>query len=349
MKLSVYKILTAMSLMLGAAAFDFVVAQSVSIDAPTPVSASTIRGKIAARDIGDPRPTAHYYVFEAAAGDVFLKIESSNLEGEIDVFYADNLRPVTRINLYADGSLLSTSREVYLRKAEKLILRIEAKTPTDDPGTYAIKFEGSWIAMAPAKDTGTPELPKATGSSDAGVKVNSVGTIVEVKPKPTPTPRATTTAAVKATETVQTPAAVSTVPKPKSTNSAKSVDSRPKLVVTDDLAKSEEVKPKESAAKSKTTTKPQPKTSPKATAKTAKKLPVETPKTETPKPDPAAELAEKLESLRLIVEFTDGRKIERPMNKVVRFGVDKGILTIVSTEGSIGRYSIVDVLKISIE
>jgi len=68
-----------------------------------------------------------------------------------------------------------------------------------------------------------------------------------------------------------------------------------------------------------------------------------------PKPDPAAELAKAMENVRLVVEFKDGAKIERPMNEVMRFGVDKGVLTIVNKNGTIGRYSILNVVRMTIE
>ena len=56
-----------------------------------------------------------------------------------------------------------------------------------------------------------------------------------------------------------------------------------------------------------------------------------------------------MENIRLVVDFKDGSKIERPMNEVVRFGVDKGILTIINKDGSIGKFSILEITKISVE
>jgi hypothetical protein len=37
------------------------------------------------------------------------------------------------------------------------------------------------------------------------------------------------------------------------------------------------------------------------------------------------------------------------MNEVLRFSVDKGVLTVISRDGSIGRYSILDVEKVTIQ
>ncbi|NJM52801.1 MAG: hypothetical protein HC846_05050, partial [Blastocatellia bacterium] len=83
---------------------------------------------------------------------MFLKIEAANLNGDIDIFYADNLRPLTKISIYADSSPTQTGREIYLRKQEKLILKVEGKSPNDDPATFSIKFEGSFLAMAANKE-----------------------------------------------------------------------------------------------------------------------------------------------------------------------------------------------------
>ncbi len=37
------------------------------------------------------------------------------------------------------------------------------------------------------------------------------------------------------------------------------------------------------------------------------------------------------------------------MSEVLKVGVDKGVLTIISKDGAIGRYSILDVAKMTIE
>ena len=56
-----------------------------------------------------------------------------------------------------------------------------------------------------------------------------------------------------------------------------------------------------------------------------------------------------LENIHLIILFKDGTKIERPMSDVLKVSVDKGILTVISKDGSVGRYSILDVAKMTIE
>ena len=60
-------------------AFNFVCvkAQSTNIEFPTAVTTNEIKGKIAARDVGDSRLTSHYYYFNGTQGDIFIKINIS--------------------------------------------------------------------------------------------------------------------------------------------------------------------------------------------------------------------------------------------------------------------------------
>ena len=66
-------------------------------------------------------------------------------------------------------------------------------------------------------------------------------------------------------------------------------------------------------------------------------------------PFPVVVAAADLANIRLIVDFKDGRKIERPMNEILKVGVDKGILTVITKDGYVGRYSMLDIAKITIE
>ena len=56
-----------------------------------------------------------------------------------------------------------------------------------------------------------------------------------------------------------------------------------------------------------------------------------------------------LEKVNLVILFKDGTTIQRPMSEVLRFTVDKGLLTVIAKDGSIGRYSILDVARVTIE
>ncbi len=53
--------------------------------------------------------------------------------------------------------------------------------------------------------------------------------------------------------------------------------------------------------------------------------------------------------MHLIILLKDGTRIERVMSEVVKVGVDRGILTVIGKDGSIVRYSILDVAKMTIE
>ena len=103
--------------------FPAIYAQSTDQNFPTPVTTNEINGKIPARDVGDARLTSYFYVFNGNQGDVFINVVTKNLDGDIDVFTLNGLRPMTKIRVYSDNSDSETGRIVYLRQPEKLILR----------------------------------------------------------------------------------------------------------------------------------------------------------------------------------------------------------------------------------
>src|SRR5205085_1269229 len=70
---------------------------------------------------------------------------------------------------------------IYLRKREDLILRVEARSPNDDEGTYRLSFGGSFEPVVGGPDIAETETP-ATEAPVTGRKtkrVNSVGATVE--------------------------------------------------------------------------------------------------------------------------------------------------------------------------
>lgn len=163
-------------------------AQSTNQNFPTPVTTNEINGQIAARDIGDSRLTTYFYVFDANQGDVFINVVTKNLDGDIDIFTVNGLRPLTKIRVYSDNSDNETGRIVYLRQPEKLILRVEGRTPNDDPASFRIKFAGSFSPLKATAETDDTNFPEVKTENQGEVRVNSVGTIIEVKPKATPQP-----------------------------------------------------------------------------------------------------------------------------------------------------------------
>lgn len=323
-------------------------AQSTNQSFPTAVTTNEINGSIKARDVGDARLTTYFYAFNGNQGDVFINVVTKNFDGDIDVFTADNLRPLTKIVVYSDSSDNETGRVIYLRQATKMILRIQGRSPNNEAAEFRIKFAGSFQPLLDTANVEEPKLPEIKPDENSGIRVNSVGTIIEVKPKPTPQPVEKTEEKEIPKEEVKTDES-ETVAKQddevekteektddKEKSETEKSQTKPEVVVTDNLPKTEEKETPEEKPETKTAKVKTPKTV-KPKTKTAKK------NDETPKePNP-------LENIRLIVLFKDGTKIERPMSEVLKVSVDKGILTIINKDGSIGRYSILDVAKMTIE
>ncbi len=293
--------------------------QSSDQNFPTPLASNIASGTIKARDIGDSRLTTYYYAFNGGQGDIFINVTTKNFNGDIDVFAVEAMRPLTKILIFADSSVNETGRLIYLRKPERLLLRIQGRSPDDDPASFQIKFGGSFIALA-SKEIDEPEAPTLETDTSGSVRVNSVGTILEapvrkntvakVDPKPNP---------ISIESQVSAPAEPSKVKKTPSPRPAKI-----KVSVGDAVKPKpgKEVDPESKKAA--------------AAKKTAPK------KKEEPQPDPLA-------NVRLIIAFKNGDSLERPLPEILKFSVDKGVLTVIAKDGSIRRYSMVDVTKVTIE
>ena len=325
-------------------------AQSTNQNFPTAVTTNEISGAIKARDLGDARLTSYFYVFNGKQGDVFINVMTKNLDGDIDIFTADNLKPLSKITVYSDNPNSVTGRVIYLREPQKLILRVEGKTPTDEPATFRVKFAGSFEAVAGVAETEENKEPSVNSNEQGDVRVNSVGTIIETKPKPTPTPKVEIAKVEKpkkaskkgslkpdkTEETVETPEEK----KPETVVTETVPDKKAEPVIKSNGKPTKEITPKfEKTLKTK-------RVKPKKPPTTAK---VETETSIDKKPEVKAVEPALLENIRLIVIFKDGTKIERPMSEILKVGVDKGILTVITKDGNIGRYSILDVAKMTIE
>lgn len=367
--------------LLGGLAFS-IGAQSTNQSFPTAITTNEISGKIAARDLGDARLTSFFYVFNAAQGDVFINVVTTNLNGDIDIFTADNLRPLSKITLYADASDSETGRVVYLRQPTKLILRIEGRTPNDAAATFRVKFAGNF-APALLADNPEAETPQIKTDNQTDVRVNSVGTIIEIKPKPTPQPKETIAAVKPAAIEQKAEIAVKTeqpIAEAKVEN-----EKKPQVIVTEqigsDKAKIETVEANEveeekikevEASKVEKAAVEKSRTDEAETAKVITEEPAaEKTESETAAENAAtAKVAETkrvakskrkpvksaapaapnpLAGIRLVVNLKDGSTVEHPMSEVERVNVVKGILTIITKDGKIERYSILDVTKTTIE
>lgn len=355
--------LAALILFFGVATAD---AQSTTQDLPTPVVSNEISGTIKARDLGDSRITTYYYAINGEQGDLFINLVTHNFTGDIDVFTINGLKPVTKIVVYADYGDVETGRAIYLRKAERLLLRVQGKTPNDDPATFRLKFAGSFVA-GKADDATQTELPKVSGESRGNVRVNSVGTII-----PSP-PRATEARAEKDDEKEPEAARKAETKTDEDTASKSDVraetKSAPEVVVTDPV----EPKPKAVKPPVRRNTAAQRRAAVKAQTETAKVEEKKDPSSETasntsPEPvaatkqppsrsrparnakkPPAEPKVDPLASVNLVIQFKNGDLLEKKMNEVFRFSVDKGVLTVILKDGAITKYPVTDIAKLTIE
>ncbi len=350
----------ALFVMLVAAGAGAASAQSTLQEFPTPVEANLIEGTIEARVIGDSRLTSYYYVFDATQGDMFVNVVTENFAGDIDLFFLNGLRPISKIVLYADAPVNETGRAVYFRRTERLLLRVQGRTPNDDPAKFTIKFAGSFAAVNAEDFPEAPELPTVRLRQTDAQAATSAGTLI---PKPTPNPeevRAAELAAEREAEAERERTEAERVAaervEAERIESEREVERRaaiekereeeaerarrvPEVVITQRATLPPVVEP----------VKPEPAADPEVAAVEAPDEPVtpEPPTTrrraiEASGADPAA-------SLSLVVVFRNGGVIRRPMPEVSRFLVDRGVLTIISQDGKTGRYPMAEVLKVTIE
>jgi hypothetical protein len=207
-----------------------------------------------------------------------------------------------------------------------------------------------------------PTLPSVTAKNESGIRVNSVGTIVEVIPKATPTPAPVDVASGVVDERSGVEETEKPVSEPKVEDKpvetvTETPEKKLEVVVTENIPPATETKTTAPTGRRRTRGRTPPRRPPAATGTETERstgpavlIPPRStrrgrvpPKTTAPaEPDP-------LEKVNLVIEFKDGTILERPMSEVFRFTVDKGILTVISKDGSIGRYSILDVAKLTIQ
>jgi len=348
--------------------------QSLDQSKPSPIRTNNLQGHIGARDLGDSRLTDHYYAFTGTPGDLLITIQSRNLNGDLDVFTAGSLRPLLKLTLYAE-SVAPVTKGIYLRKREDLILRIEARSPNDDEGTYQLFFGGSFEPMVGGSDLAENETATSDASASSGSgktkRVSSVGArlpepeppVTEVAAAPAPTPEATPenkeaapevhpeapTAKAKPTTAATTPR--TRRPAGRRTTTTSTV--KPKVsetTATEDTVKKEESKtaeetPETAAPSEVPKARPGSRTNPKRTATTS----TTTAKTTKPKPEPAAEVAPEPEiGPRLIIETSDGTLINRSMSTVRRVMVENGQVVVTAKDGKIDRIPLANVVRMSI-
>ena len=334
------------------AAFGSAFGQSTDQETPTPVRAGDINAAIAVRDLGDPRLTRHFYIFTATPGDLLISVESKNLNGDVDLFTSVGFRPLAKISLDASEVASKTTKSIYLRARQDLILRVEARSPNDEAGSYRIQFGGSFEPFSGEISTGdnnpsADETPTLSASSKKGKRASAVGARIEEPPASIPEPPAADEEKADQLK-VEAPAATAEKTEPvrtargkKPTRTRPPRPNRGKPVAP---AATAEGGAGEKAETNAVTTPAAPEGGEKS-AETGKSTGREAAATE-----PAATPAPQAEpGPRLIIEIRDGEKIERSMSTVRRVVIDNGQIIVILKTGKIERVPMLSVTRMSIE
>jgi hypothetical protein len=351
-----FKILAAVLMLIISSAVLF--AQSSDVMFPTPLRQPVLDGVIRSRPIGDSRLTTYYFTFQGDQGDLFINVKTENFTGDIDLYYAAGLKPLTKIVIYADASERETGRVVYLRKPERLILRIEGRAQGDEDARFQIKFAGGFIASAEADVPEEPRVPRAV--------LNAVNTRLQdalKEPREKTNDKQAQSVPLPDEPLKRTDGTLSTTDEPpkgvENNTAVEKQQTTPKVIVSDPLAKSsadsnssgdapvlDQTQAAVSADNSASNAPEKDSGSKEIRPKTGARQNNSKRKAEKP---PETNQADPLQNVRLIIKFRDGSVIERPLVQVLRFSVERGILTVILRNGTIGRYSMLDVANVTIE
>jgi hypothetical protein len=362
-------------------------AQSSDVNFPTPIFSNVVTGRIAPRDVGDPRRTRHFYAFRGTEGDLVVQLTGTNLSGSVDVFTARTQRPLMTITLVG-GTTANATKTVYIREEEMLILRVEARAFGDREGDYRITLGGSF-APAPAglAEAAPPELPQVTtdGRRPAGVRrVTSTGARID-EPAPEPAreeTRAETPTADRTEGAAESTAGrrATTAPAPRRSNArtgrGTANTARNRGGARTGTRRAEESRPEADAGAATATTgregtttgaaveapaepvRPAPRRAPRRAARTPRRAANEgsTPTAEaaTPGGTTAGTTAAPAPPApaapqRLVIETRGGETIEHDMNTVRRMSVENNQLVVTTRDGRTVRRPMTDVLRVSIE
>jgi hypothetical protein len=293
-----------------------VAAQSTDMEYPTLVRSNELSGTIVPRDLGDPRVTRYFYSFTGTPGDLIVAVESRNLEGDVDVFTAATLRPLAKVSLYASGTMSSGSKTIYLKTREPLILRVEARTPNDNEGSFRIRFDGAFEPISNDIPDREPVVPTVSSTSKGGRRVTATGARID-EPEP---------AAETAKPEIETPTTPSTeTPAPAETTTANTTTPAPPRPRTPRTRRTRTSIPRN------------PRTRPSPTAR------------RTPTPVEPAPAIEPASGPRLIIELRDGMRVERYMTTVRRVTVENGQIVVITKDGKVERQPMSNVLRMAIE
>jgi hypothetical protein len=324
-------------------------AQSLDINTPTPVTSNEASGQIQPRDLGDARLTDHFYAFTGVPGDLLITVEGRNLNGDVDVFTVAGLRPLLKFSLYAETATPVT-KSIYLRKREDMIIRVEARTPNDDPGNYQLRFAGAFepITSGPlfeAAQAAKIEPSVTEPTTGTGRRVTSVGARIDEPPEvaaaptPEPTPEPTPAASLESTESATTtpPEEVRPAPRtPRRRVPGRRTRTRPP--VEQPAAAETETKAADSEVASEAEPAPARPSTP--TTRGAARRRGTTP--------PVAQEPEVESGPRLVIETNDGTLIDRYMSGVRRVTVENGRVVVVGKDGKIDRIPLANVVRMVI-
>lgn len=324
--------------------------QSSDQSLPTPVLANEINGRITALDLGDPRSTRHFYAFEGTPGDLLVTIDSKNLNGDMDIFTAVTFRPLMKTTLYANSQSGGVTKGLYLRTRQILILRVEARTPNDEAGSYHVRFGGSFALFS----GGIPVAENTEASEDrpsrGNKRLSSVGATIAEPVVETPPPAAEPKPVAENEKPAEETAPARKITPAKS---AKTRPTKPPPTARNTRGRARPAKPKPAPA-DKEAAKTEAKTEEPKTAEVKKETGAEEEKTAaatSEKSEPAKPATQELPltGAHLIIESKDGTKIDRPMSTVRRVVVEGGMIVIVLKTGKIERIPMSTVARMAIE
>lgn len=319
-------------------------AQSLDQSRPTPVQSNEVSGTIHARDIGDARLTDHFYAFTGTPGDVLITVEGKNLNGDVDIFTAA-MRPLLKFALYA-GSVSPVTKSVYLRTREDLILRVQARTPDDDDGSYRLRFGGSFepitsgslLANAEPTPEVTATVPKGRRVTSAGARIYEPPEPVAVAPTPEPTPevaeeKPTPEETKSAVEEEAKPATPRTTPRRGGRRQPGRRTRTPQPVTTEPSTTTDTAKPAEETPEAE----PKPAPTRRGTSRRTARTEPSEPPVQEPESGP-----------RLIIETNDGTLINRYMSGVRRVTVERNLVVVIGKDGKIDRIPLDTIVRMTI-
>lgn len=328
-------------------------AQSTDINTPWPVTSNETTGRIDPRDLGDARFTDHYYAFTGTPGDLLVTVEGQNLNGDVDVFTVSGLRPLLKFSLYAETATPST-KSIFLRRREDLIVRVQARTPNDDPGTYRLRFGGAFqpITSGPLFDAAeamrsqmaTQETASTPGTgrrvTSAGARIEEPPAEVAAAPTPEPTPAESPEVAPAEPAPAETATTTPEVTKPAPTRTPRGRRPPGRRTRTRPPATVEQPAPAETTPETPETAEAEvkPPTGPTRRGG-SRRRPTE----------PAATQEPEVESgPRLLIETNDGTLIDRYMSSVRRVTVENGRVLVVGKDGKIDRIPLANIVRMVI-